>query len=136
MDDKVARFKRDMPCLQKAQLVGNQFGVRVSKPIRKARFIGQGGMILQGERFADSTFEIGYEIQPTDTYVRTEITFFDGTTMWLNPVTRHESESIVFQRLDHVSWLWTAALWAAYILLIVLIVKIHKILNSEEPNGK
>lgn len=136
MEDKVARFKRDMPYLQKAQLVGNQFGVRVSKPIRKARFIGQGGMILQGERFADSTFVIGYEIQPADTYVRTEITFFDGTTMWLNPITRHESESIVSQRLDHISWLWTAALWAAYILLIVLIVKIHKILNSEEPNGK
>ena len=124
MDDKVARFKRDMPYLQKAQLVGNQFDVRVSKPIRKARFIGQGGMILQGERFADSTFVVGYEIQPADTYVRTEITFFDGTTMWLNPITRHESESIVSQRLDHVSWLWTAALWAAYALLTTVIFKL------------
>lgn len=126
MEDKVARFKRDMPYLQRAQLVGNQFDVRVSKPIRKARFLGQGGMILQDECFADSTFEIGYEIQPTDTYVRTEITFFDGTMMWLNPVTRHEGENIVCQRLDHISWLWTAALWTAWVLLLTVVVKIVK----------
>jgi len=124
MDDKISRFKRDMPYLNKAQLLGNQFNISVSKPICNARFIGQKGMVLQEERLADPINEISYDIKPADTYVRTEITFLDGTTMYLNPVTRHESKVIADQRLDHISWLWTAALWMAYALLIVVIIKL------------
>jgi len=135
MDDKVVRFKRDMPYLNKAELVGNQFDVRVSKPIKNARFIGQNGMILQDDNFSDSTNAISYEIKPDDTYVRTEITFFDGTKMYLNPVTRHESETIVDQRLDHISWLWTAALWMAYVLLIIVISRSKNLAAHSDHRG-
>ena len=72
----------------------------------------------------DTVTNVFYSIQPSDQYVRTVLTFFDGTTMWLNPVTRHESEVIVKQRLDHISYLWTAALWGIYIGIILLILLI------------
>lgn len=126
MDHKVARFKRDIPYLYKAQLDSADFYVSVSKPIRKADFIGQGGIILKEEEYKkeDTVTNVFYSIQPSDQYVRTVLTFFDGTTMWLNPVTRHDSEVIVKQRLDHISYLWTSALWMIYIGIILLIIKL------------
>ena len=126
MDHKVERFKRDIPYLYSARLDSVDFYVSVSKPIRKADFIGQGGTILKEEecKKEDTVTNVFYSIQPSDQYVRTVLTFFDGTTMWLNPVTRHDSEVIVKQRLDHISYLWTAALWMVYIGIILLIIKL------------
>lgn len=125
MDHKVERFKRDIPYLNSAKLTGDVFTVSVTKPIRKAEFIGQGGSVLKSDwhENADKVFCASYQIQPSDQYVRTVLTFFDGTTMWLNPVTRHESSIIEKQRLDHISYLWTAALWTIYIGIILLIIK-------------
>ena len=126
MEDKVARFKRDIPYLNSAKLNGNDFAVSVTKPIRKAEFIGQNGTVLKGDDhvITDSVFYASYTILPTDTYVRTVLTFFDGTTMWLNPITRHESQYITKQRLDHISYTWTAALWMVYLGIILLIIKL------------
>ena len=126
MSHKVERFKHDIPYLNSAKLNGNHFSVNVTKPIGKAQFIGQNGIVLKEENHAedDAVFNVSYQIQPTDQYVRTVLTFFDGTTMWLNPVTRHESPNIEKQRLDHISYWWTAALWGIYIGIILLILLI------------
>ena len=126
MDDKVARFKRDIPYLNSAKLNGPEYTVNVTKPIRKVEFIGQNGIVMKGENHekTDSIFQSSYTIQPTDTYVRTVLTFFDGTTMWLNPITRHEEANITKQRLDHISYLWTAALWLIYVGVILVIIRL------------
>ena len=126
MDDKVTRFKRTMPYLNHAKLDGAHFDVNVTQPIAKAEFIGQGGMALKvdSHEVTDSIFAAFYDIQPSDQYVRTVLTFFDGTTMWLNPITRHDNIVIVKQRLDHISYTWTAALWMVYVGIILLIIKL------------
>ena len=126
MDDKIARFKRDIPYLNSARLDSCDFTVSVTKPISKVEFIGQNGTVLKDENHQqnDSVFCASYSIQPADQYVRTVVTFFDGTTMWLNPVTRHEDANITKQRLDHISYWWTAALWMVYVGIILLIVLI------------
>ncbi|MBQ6082768.1 MAG: hypothetical protein IJK92_00230 [Bacteroidales bacterium] len=123
MENKVKRFKRDIPYLYSAKLNENIFSVNVSKPIRNVKFIGQNGTILKEENYKKEDKRSGafYEIQLSDQYVRTVLTFFDGTSMWLNPVTRHENAQITKQRLDHISYTWTAALWLIYIGIITLI---------------
>ena len=128
MDHKVERFKRDIPYLNSARLNGNDFAVSVTKPIRKAEFIGQNGLVLKEENHkkGDTIFCASYTIQPSDQYVRTVLTFFDGTTMWLNPVTRHESADITKQCLDHISYTWTATLWLIYVGIIALIIILIK----------
>lgn len=133
MDDKVVRFKRDIPHLNSAKLDGVNFHVSVDKPIQKAEFIAQdGNVVKQYETKDKDLFEIDYDIQPSDQYVRTVMTFFDGTTMWLNPVTRHESPDITKQRLDHISYPWTATLWAIYLGIIILaIILIKRPLKSK-----
>lgn len=122
MDHKVERFKCDIPYLNSARLDSADFYISVSKPISKAEFIGQNGTILKEEKYKkeEGVTNAFYSIQPTDQYVRTVLTFFDGTTMWLNPITRHESEVVVKQRLDHISYWWTAALWMIYIGILFL----------------
>ena len=126
MNHKVERFKRDIPYLNSAKLNGGRFTVSVTKPISIAEFVGQDGRLLSDVHCyrSDSTFAVSYNIQPTDTYVRTVLTFHDGTKMWLNPVTRHENQTITKQRLDPLSYFWTAALWGIYIGLILLILLI------------
>jgi len=126
MDDKVARFKRDIPYLNSAKLDGDYFTVSVTKRLKNVKFFGQDGIILKEEKYekTDTVLTTSYRIQPTDQYVRTVLTFFDNSTMWLNPVTRHESPDIVKQRLDHISYLWTAVLWLIYLGLIFLIIKL------------
>lgn len=126
MDDKVARFKRDIPYLNSARLDGADFSVSVTKPMKRVQFIGQNGTVLKEQDYQKKSqvYDASYSIQPSDRYVRTVMTFFDGTTMWLNPVTRHESPDIEKQRLDHISYLWTAALWAVYVGIILLIIKV------------
>ena len=123
MEDKVVRFRRDMPFLNSALLDGDVFTVRVSRPIRRAQFIGQGGRVLSEMNNNEAgVFETSYSIKADDTYVRTVITFFDGTQMYLNPVTRHEDEKMEDQSLAHVSYLRTAVVWSLYLVSVALIM--------------
>ena len=128
MDHKVERFKHDIPYLNSAKLNGNDFAISVTKPIRKAEFIGQNGLVLKEEshKKGDTIYCASYTIQPSDQYVRTVLTFFDGTTMWLNPVTRHENANITKQRLDRISYTLTATLWLIYVGIIALIIILIK----------
>ena len=126
MDDKVARFKRDIPYLNSAKLDGDIFTVNTTKRIKDAQFIGQGGTVLKEvhNNNVDTICAASYHIQPSDQYVRTVLTFYDNSTMWLNPVTRHESPNIEKQRLDHISYWWTAALWLIYLGPFLLVLKL------------
>ena len=132
MSDKVERFKRDIPYLNSAKLNGNDFNISTTKRIKIAQFIGQDGIVLKEDKHdnVDTIYTASYQIQPSDQYVRTVLTFYDNTMMWLNPVTRHESQDIEKQRLDHISYWWTAALWGVYcgiILLIIVIIRRYKL---------
>ena len=117
---KRARFKENIPYLTKADLCGDTLRVAATKRISKAEFIGQGGKIL---KTLNDINEAEYAIQPEDQYVRTVLTFADGTELWLNPITRHESpDNLYHPRLDHLNYWKTAVLWIAYIAVICTVV--------------
>lgn len=90
--------------------------IAVSKNIQKAEFIGQDGKILKTENNIDEAL---YAIQENDCYVRTVLTFEDGTEMWLNPITRHENPSqLDAPQLHHLNYWKTGLLWTAYLIVI------------------
>ena len=128
---KRARFEENLPYLTKADLCGDTLRVAATKRINKAEFIGQGGQVLHYETNVD---EASYVIQPEDQYVRTVLTFADGTELWLNPITRHENPNELYHpRLDHLNYWKTALLWAAYIAVIggvILLVRMRKKRNN------
>ena len=124
---KIERLKENLPYITKVDLCGDTLRVAATKRISKAEFIGQGGQILLCENDID---EAAYIIKPENQYVRTVLTFADGTELWLNPITRHENlDNLYHPRLDHLNYWKTAVLWIAYIAVIgavVLLVRRRK----------
>ncbi len=117
---KMKRLKQDLPYITQVDLRGDTLLISASKPFSKIRFIGQGGEELDVQNDNHTAF---YVVKAEDTYVRTEVEFKDGTTLYLNPITRHENSEIIKQRLDHINWVKTITLWVVYVLALLLIYK-------------
>ena len=121
---KIERLKENLPYITKVDLCGDTLRVAATKRISKAEFIGQGGQLLLCENDID---EAAYIIQPENQYVRTVLTFADGTELWLNPVTRHENpDNLYHPRLDHLNYWKTAVLWIAYIVIISMVILLFR----------
>lgn len=120
LEQKINRLKKDLPHITQVELKGDTLFVAASKTFSKIKFIGQEGKELNSQKNKKSVF---YIIQPEDNYVRTELRFKDGTTLYLNPITRHEDATIVKQRLDRVSYPKTILLWSMYVLVIAAAVR-------------
>lgn len=120
LERKMKRLERDLPYITQVDLRGDTLLISASKPFLKIRFIGQDGKELDARKDNHTAF---YVVKAEDTYIRTEVEFKDGTTLYLNPITRHESSDIVKQRLDHINWPKTIILWVIYILALLLIYK-------------
>ena len=80
--------------LQYVKISGDTLFVEASTRAMKFTFIGQGG---RAKKVVYNTGKAYYVLQPEDTYIRTEIVFFNrwkgpGTDFYLNPVFRYDGE--------------------------------------------
>lgn len=119
MTAKVERSKH-IPYLLNASLRADTFDVAVSQKAIRIRFIGQNGRELS---LARDTSTATYVLKPTDTYVRTEITFADLSVMYLNPLTRHADEDISRQRIADVDDVRTLLFRAIYLVAIIVLLQ-------------
>lgn len=118
---KSQRLEKRLPYITKAELRGDTLVISASEPFLKINFIGQDGVVLDVQKNKKTAV---YVIQPEDNYVRSVIIFKEWVTLYLNPITRHESEDIVKQRLDHINWTKTIILWGIYILVLLMVYKL------------
>ena len=121
LNKKVKRLEKELPYITQVELRDDTLLISASKPFSEIRFIGQDGKLLDVK---NDSHAASYVIQQEDAYVRTEVEFKDGTTLYLNPITRHESEGIVKQRLDKINYPKTIILWVIYILVLFVVYKI------------
>jgi len=125
--DKIVR-SRSIPHLTSATLDSNRFTVSFSKPFSKLSFIGQHGRVLAS---ANDYHEASYSITTADTYVRTEVIFYDSSAIYLNPVTRSQNGDPASGRLaeiDHRATLVFRATAAGIsILLIITVIFIKRL---------
>lgn len=119
LEQKIKRIKKNLPYITQVELKSDTLSISASKPIYDIKFIGQEGNTLSQSKAKKKT--VFYVIQPEDNYVRAELKFKDGTTLYLNPITRHESIDIVKQRLDHINYPKTIILWSIYLLVITFV---------------
>jgi hypothetical protein len=132
LEQKIKRLKNDVPYMTQIELCGDTLLISASKQIRKIKFIGQNGKELDVQKDKKTAM---YVIQPEDNYVRCELNFKGGATLYLNPITRHESDEIVKQRLDKINYPKTIILWTIYVFVILFVVKmIRKKLKSKQEN--
>jgi hypothetical protein len=120
--DKIVR-SRSIPHLTSATLDSNRFTVSFSKPFSKLSFIGQHGRVLA---MANDYHTASYSIAPTDTYVRTEVMFYDSSAIYLNPVTRSQDGETASGRLAEIdqraTLLFRAAIAGIGFLLIITVL--------------
>jgi hypothetical protein len=134
MLDKFERSK-NIPYLISAKMIADTFKVTVSQKADSIRFVGQHGKRL----FASTDCISGqYRIQDSDTYVRTEVYFDDGSIMYLNPVTRHtDINSIERQKLASLditrTWLFRIG---NILLLAVLFFIVYKKRSKSKKSVK
>lgn len=115
LEQKTERLQKNLPHITEVKLCGDTLFISASKPISKIKFIGQEGKELDTQKNIKVAC---YAIQPGDNYVRAELKFKGGTTLYLNPITRHENNNIVKQRLDHINYPKTIILWTIYLSVI------------------
>ncbi|MBR4156649.1 MAG: hypothetical protein IKU01_08145 [Bacteroidales bacterium] len=123
LEQKIERLKKDLPYITQIELKDDTLLISASKQIKKIKFIGQDSKELDVQKDKKTAM---YVVQPEDNYVRAELNFKGGATLYLNPITRHESEEIVKQRLDKINYPKTIILWMTYILVILSIAIIVK----------
>jgi len=107
--------------LKSASVERDTFFVLVEPLAASFRFIGQDGKLLQK---TDSTDLAAYPIQDSDSYVRTEITFYDGSVIFLNPLSRQKDPEQERQKLYTFNATHTALMRGVYIVLIMLLLQI------------
>lgn len=112
---KQKRLEKNLPYLKQAALKDDTLVISASKPIKEAVFIGQNAKILKTQK---NVIQASYIINDDDNYVRTVLKFDDGTSLYLNPITRHENDTIIKQRLDKINYPRTIILWSVYLMII------------------
>lgn len=120
LEQKIQRIKNNLPYVTQVELKSDTLLISASKTMSKIIFIGQDAEELEVQKKVKTA---KYVIQPEDEYVRAVLKFDDGTTLYLNPITRHESSEIVKQRLDYINWTKTIILWVVYILVLFMVYK-------------
>ena len=120
LEQKIKRMENEIPYMTDIVIKGDTLLISASKPFLEIKFVGQNGKELDVQQNGKTA---KYVIRPEDNYVRCEIKFRGGTTFYLNPITRHESEEIVKQRLDKINYPKTIILWAIYIFALFVVYK-------------
>lgn len=115
LQHKAARLKK-LPILESVKLLGDTLVVKVSRNAVKFRFIGQGGTV---EDSVAKTSVAKYVIQPTDSYIRTEIIFASHTTFYLNPIIRYAGKAPHSLKTATVDWQITGWLRIVYFVLFI-----------------
>ncbi|MBQ6084737.1 MAG: hypothetical protein IJK92_10375 [Bacteroidales bacterium] len=108
---------------------GNLF-VTVSEIAKEMRFIGQNAEVKSVAKNVAKGF---YPIQKEDTYIRAEVEFYNGNTLYLNPIVRHQYQYFFDLNKAAVMKGRTYLMWAVYILVAVFLVRMFIVKKNENP---
>ncbi len=129
-----ASVHQNLPIVKNVDLVGDTLTVKLSETAALIAFVGQGGTLRR--TFSD-TSGATYIIRADDTYIRTEVTFDDGTMYYLNPVFRYSGLTPGQQPSATINW---AKTWVqrgvAIVIFIVLLLIVIRIMRPRKIKGK
>ena len=123
----------EVPVLQEVTIKNDTLIVAVDKKAKEIRFIGQNAIVKQ--RVSDNS-EGYYHFKKDDTYIRTEIEFENGNTLYLNPLVRHEYQYFFDLNKAKVMKGRTYLMWAVYIIVVLAFARLVIIKKKDENSGK
>ena len=123
----------ELPELQSVTLRNDTLFVAVSAKAKEMRFIGQNAIVKQRINDVSEGF---YHFEPDDTYIRTEIEFENGNTLYLNPLVRHEYQYFFDLNKAKVMVGRTYLMWAVYIAVVLAFARLIFTKKKHETTGK
>ena len=111
----------ELPELQGVTLNNDTLMIAVSAQAKEIRFIGQNAIVKQ--RLSDVS-EGFYHFEKDDTYIRTEIEFANGNTLYLNPLVRHQYQYFFDMDKAKVMKGRTYLMWAVYIIVVLAFARL------------
>jgi len=122
----------EVPVLEYVTLKNDTISVSVSEKAKEIRFIGQNAKVKKTENETKETF---YIFEKDDSYIRAEIEFENGNTLYLNPIVRHQYQ--YFFDPDHAFVMKgrTYLMWAVYIIVVIAYIR-FLIIKIKEKNKK
>lgn len=127
------RDSRDLPELKSVILIGDTVFVSASKPIGQLRFIGQNGVVKDSCRDVSQGF---YVFDENDTYIRTELVFDDETTIYLNPLVRHEYQYFFDPSMSEMMKEKTWLMRIIFVAVVIFLIKYLLTNKKEDDEGK
>ena len=123
----------EVPELQEVTLNNDTLKVSVSAPAKEIRFIGQNAIVKQS---VNDVAEAVYLIKNDDTYIRAEIEFYDGNTLYLNPLVRHQYQYFFDLNKAKVMKGRTYLMWTVYIIVAFFLIRmfIVNVINNNPKN--
>ncbi len=128
--DQKAERARMIPVLQSVKVNNDTLWVKTSQEAIKFVFIGQNGKIKKLVRFTDQAW---YKIQPEDSYIRTQIMFFNhyrgpGTVFYLNPVFRYNGVQPVNTLRAEINYprTWILRLLSIPSIIVLVIILLYR----------
>lgn len=123
----------DVPELQQVTLNNDTLKVSVSAQAKEIRFIGQNAIVKQT---VSDVSEAIYVIQDDDTYIRAEVEFKNGNTLYLNPLVRHKYQ--FFFDLDKAKVMKgrTYLMWGVYIIVVLAFARLYFTKKKNEDSGE
>ncbi len=97
---KVERFK-DLPELRSLELRGDSLVVMADRTISEARFVSNGGKVIHS---AGSSEALVFVMPDTAQYVRVELDFEPGHTIYTNPVIRSSDGEKPIMATARINW--------------------------------
>lgn len=129
------RFKNNLnevPVLECVTLKNDTISVSVSEKAKEIRFIGQNAVAKQTARDSNHAF---YFFKNDDSYIRTEVEFEGGNTLYLNPIVRHQYQYFFDQDHAFVMKGRTYLMWAVYIIVVVAYIR-FLVVKIKDKNKK
>ncbi len=104
-----------LPVLRYLKLSGDTIQIAVSDTSAKIQFIGQNGLVVGSKQ---KTLQAAYLFKKNDTYIRTVITFQNGTVYYLNPFIRFNGLAFT-EYHPSVNMLWTGLKNGLFLIIII-----------------
>lgn len=123
----------DLPELKKLCLANDTVIVEASKKIKTLRFIGQNGIVK------DSLSDVNqgvYAFKDDDSYIRIQMDFEDQTTIYLNPIVRHQFQYFfdpsMSEMMKEKTWLMRIVFVFVIIFFARYLLRIKKEVNEDK----
>ena len=123
----------EVPEIQEVTFDNDTLKVSLPEKVKEIRFIGQNAIVKQR---VNDVYEAFYHFEKDDTYIRAEIEFDNGNTLYLNPLVRHEYQYFFDLNKAKIMKGRTYLMWSVYIIVVLAFARLYFTKKKNDNSGE